>query len=503
MLFNRFSLYQKIVASLFVIFSAVIMMIVSWSQQLEQVSQQQAQQKLHLQLATHLVQDNPLLQQGVYDYDALKNLFHTLMLLGPAFEFYFVDPHGEILTYSAPKGKVKRKKINLAPLLSLIEQNNKLPIYGQDPRNIDKTKIFSVAPVYNHENTKDKTQKNLQGYLYVIIGGEAYDTIFNRIKASETLSVTAMWFIAGFIFLLLFLLALFRYFTQPMQQLVQQLTAIESARFDLTNITLPQWPSNTRNEVHQLGNSINNMVLRIDSQFKQLKQNDSQRRELLTHLSHDLRTPLASLQGYLELLTHAKVTDTPEQKADYLAISLNNTKQLKGLIDQIFELAHLESGHVEVNNERFNLGELIYDCLAKFTLKATQSGVTFNVEPKICDFMISSDIAKLERILSNLIDNALRHTPSGGNIIIKVSNQEHAINLQVCDTGTGINADEINYIFDARYRASNAKGCKKTHGGLGLAICKQLLKLLHSDIEVRSQLGTGTQFEIVLRKNSA
>ncbi|MBE0364735.1 hypothetical protein PULV_a2493 [Pseudoalteromonas ulvae UL12] len=495
---NRLSLYQKLAASLFLIFSAVIVLIVSWSQTLEQVSQHQAQQKLHLQLAEHLVVDNPLLKEGVYDYNALENLFHTLMLLGPAFEFYFVDPSGEILTYSAPKGKVTRKKVDLVPLLALIEHNNKLPIYGQDPRNLDKEKIFSVAPVYSHENQQ---QKHLQGYLYIIIGGEAYDTIFSRIQSSDALMITAMWFSAGLVFLLLLLLAIFRTFTQPIQSLATQLKKIEAAQFDLTQVKLTPWPNNTHNEIHQLGRSVNQMLVRIDSQLKQLKHNDAQRRELLAHLSHDLRTPLASLQGYLELLNQAMPEDACVQQADYLAISLNNAKQLKNLIDQIFELAHLESGQVAINNERFNLGELMYDCLAKFALKAEQAGVTLKVEPHICDFMVLSDIAKLERVLSNLIDNALRHTPSGGSITLRVIPQGQKIKLQVCDTGTGIKAEEIDYIFDARYRASNAQGCKKTHGGLGLAICKQLLKLLHSDIQVYSQLGKGTQFEMLLMKS--
>lgn len=498
MMFNRFSLYQKLAASLFVIFGAMIVLIVSWSQTLEQISQHQAQQKLHLQLAEHLVADNPLLKKGVYDYSALENLFHTLMLLGPAFEFYFVDPSGEILTYSAPKGKVKRKNIDLVPLLSLIEHNNKLPIYGQDPRNLAKQKIFSVAPVYSHEKQQ---QKHLQGYLYIIIGGEAYDTIFSRIKASGSLTLTAIWFAAGLVLLLLLLLALFRTFTQPIQTLAHQLKQIEAAQFDLSAITLTPWPTHTHNEIHQLGGSVNQMLERIDNQLKQLKQNDAQRRELLAHLSHDLRTPLSSLQGYLELLNQAMPSDACAQQAEYLAVSLNNAKQLKNLIDQIFELAHLESGQVAINTERFNLGELIYDCLAKFALKAEQAGVTLKVEPQICDFMILSDIAKLERVLSNLIDNALRHTPSGGTITLKVVAQGKKVKLQVCDTGSGIKAEEIDYIFDARYRASNAQGCKKTHGGLGLAICKQLVKLLHSDIQVYSQLGKGTEFEMMLLRS--
>ena len=498
-MFNRFSLYQKLAASLFLIFSAVIVLIVSWSHTLEQVSQHQAQQKLHLQLAEHLVADNPLLKKGVYDYSALENLFHTLMVLGPAFEFYFVDPSGEILTYSAPQGKVKRKDIDLVPLLALIEDRDQLPVYGQDPRNLDKQKIFSVAPVYSHE--EDRQQKHLQGYLYIIIGGEAYDTIFSRIQASDSLMITAMWFAAALTFLLLLLLAIFRTFTKPIQQLAEQLIQIEATQFDLSKIKLKPWPNHTHNEIHQLGRSVNQMLTRIDNQLTQLKQNDSQRRELLAHLSHDLRTPLASLKGYLELLNQAMPDDACVQQASYLAISINNAKQLKNLIDQIFELAHLESGHVAINTERFNLGELIYDCLAKFALKAEQAGVMLKVEPQICDFMVLSDIAKLERVLSNLIDNALRHTPQGGTITLKVTPQGQKIKLQVCDTGSGIKAEEIDYIFDARYRASNAQGCKKTHGGLGLAICKQLLKLLHSDIQVYSQLGKGTQFEMVLMKS--
>lgn len=497
----KISLYQKLAFSIFIIFSLICTLVLSWSQQLDQVSQHQAEQKLHLNLAEHLVSDNPLLKQGVYDYKALENLFHTLMLLGPAFEFYFVDPSGEILTYSAKPGKVKRKRINLSPILQLIENAENMPVYGDDPRNLDKLKIFSAAPVYSNEPSENLQNKGeLQGYLYVIIGGEAYDTVFSRIKSNDTLLITASWLLAALVFLFIISLLLLRYFTKPIKQLAKEIYQIQQANFDLQQVELSLWPKHQSNEVHMLGNSLNTIVRLIHQQINLLEQNDNQRRELLTHLSHDLRTPLASLQGYLEILTLKNTQLDKEQQQAYLAITLNNCKQLKHLIDQIFELAHLESGRVSVNNEMFNLGELVYDIVAKFSLKAQKSQVKLVIEPTVCDFNTICDIAKLERVLSNLIDNALRHTPENGTITINVFAKECKLTIQVSDTGSGIKAEEINYIFDARYRASNAIGNKKQHGGLGLAISKRLLHILNSDIKVQSEFGQGTQFEFSIRQ---
>ncbi|WP_042150403.1 MULTISPECIES: cell wall metabolism sensor histidine kinase WalK [unclassified Pseudoalteromonas] len=497
----KISLYQKLAFSIFIIFSLICTLVLSWSQQLDQVSQHQAEQKLHLELAEHLVSDNPLLKQGIYDYKALENLFHTLMLLGPAFEFYFVDPSGEILTYSAKPGKVKRKRINLSPVLQLIENAENMPIYGDDPRNFDKLKIFSAAPVYSAStNINQNDNGKLQGYLYVIIGGEVYDTVFSRIKSNDTLLISASWLLAALVFLFIILLLLLRYFTKPIKQLAKEITLIQESNFDLQKVALSQWPKHQSNEVHMLGDSFNTIVRLIHQQINLLEQNDNQRRELLTHLSHDLRTPLASLQGYLEILTLKKADLNETQQQEYLAITLNNCKQLKHLIDQIFELAHLESGRVSVNNELFNLGELVYDIVAKFALKAQKLKVKLIIKPKVCNFNTFCDIAKLERVLSNLIENALRHTPGNGSVTINVFAKDNKLTIQVSDTGSGIKAEEINYIFDARYRASNAVGNKKQHGGLGLAISKRLLHILNSDIKVQSEFGQGTQFEFSIRQ---
>ena len=462
-----------------------------WSNSLAEQSKFQAEQKLHLQLAKHLAHDNPLLQDGVYDKKALENLFHTLMLLGPAFEFYFLDPAGNIITYSADANKIKRQSVELSPLVALIANPDVVPVFGDDPRNLDKQKIFSAAPIYRGEN--------LQGYLYIIIGGEIYDSIFSQVKNDEILQQYSVLLITALLLLLVILLAVFRYFTAPIKQLASEMQAIKAAKFNLSKVTLSQWQHSKNNEVHMLGVTFTEMVAQINLQLGQLTENDRIRRELLTHLSHDLRTPLATMQGYLEIMVIKGEQLSSQQQTEYLATAQRNAMQLKRLIDQIFELAHLEDGQVTVNLETFAIGELLHDIIAKFALKAKDKRIHLTLQPQQCRYIVYSDIAKLERIITNLLENALRHTNEDGEIAIIVNQLTDKIKISVTDNGSGISKEDIAYIFDARYRASNAIEDSTPHAGLGLAISQKLSRILNSELLVDSKLGLGSSFSLSLQ----
>lgn len=491
---NKLSLYQRLAISISTAFIIIAYLLFWWSSSLAEHSKHQAEQKLHLDLAKHLAGDNPLLQDGVYDKPALENLFHTLMLLGPSFEFYFIDPAGKILTYSADANKIKRKSVNLAPLVELISSTEILPIYGDDPRHLNRKKIFSAAPIYS-----DQEAENLQGYLYVIIGGEIYDTIFSRVKEDQQLQQNGVFLLVTLVLVLILLLVIFRFFTAPIRLLSKEMLALKQHKFNQEKVSLTTWNNNQSNEVHQLGNTFNEMVEQINTQLNQLNENERLRKELLTHLSHDLRTPLAAMQGYIETIAIKGDEITSGEREQYIATVLRNSNQLKLLIDQIFELAHLEDGQVSVNLETFPIGELIFDIVAKFALKASEKNIRLNLNPQQCSYLVYSDIAKLERILTNLIENAIRHTPEHGAITIDVEQLEDKVKVSVIDTGTGISNKDLAYIFDARYRASNANGDKSRHVGLGLAISKRLSLLLNSELKVASELGKGSQFSFSLQ----
>jgi signal transduction histidine kinase len=489
--------YQRLALSLVLVFMLVLAGFFWATGQLQTQTKQEAEQKLHLDLATHLVADNPLLQKGVYDYEALKNLFHTLMILGPSFEFYYLDDKGNILTYSAEKGKVKRSKVELTPLLNVINGGNNFPVLGNDPRDSGKQKIFSAASVYN--------DGQLQGYLYVIIGSEAYDSILAGLQNSQYMREFALFIIAGLIILLVALLGLFRFFTAPLRNLSEDMLTFRAADFQSGNKSrnMAKWDNNSSNEVHILGCAYTEMLLHIDNQVEQLRQIDSKRRILLADLSHDLRTPLANLQGYIETLALNADSLSAVDRNHFVDISLKNAKNLKHLVDQIFELAYLEGGQVTLNQEPFPLGELLHDVAAKFALKANHKNISLSVNPDQFDYQVFADIGKLERVLTNLLENAIRHTPESGQVQINVSAIHHLGNeklrVDIRDSGIGISDKEIAFIFDARYQATNTERDNCVHAGLGLAISRKLMALLESDLLVESQLGIGTCFSFELK----
>jgi len=292
---------------------------------------------------------------------------------------------------------------------------------------------------------------------------------------------------------------LLRFLTLPLKELTEDIRTFRRAGLDKSTVQLRSWPESSSNEIHELGKSFNNMAEQIKSQFSQLQDNDKQRRELLAHLSHDLRTPLASLQGYLETIELKGKQLTDEQHQKFIGIAFKNANQLRKLVDQIFELAHLEGGLVKIDFEIFPLAELLHDIVAKFDSKLLEKDLKIIIEPNQCDFTVHSDIGKLERILTNLIENAIRHSNQNGQIILKTEAFEHnKIRLQVIDKGTGINEQDIIHIFEARYRASNAVDDTNAHSGLGLAISQKLMGLLNSKIQVESQLNQGTTFSFEL-----
>lgn len=480
--------YQRLSLATITVFLFMTSAFVWWSNHMQALTKNQAEQQLHLELAQHLVQDNPLLKDGVLDYEGLGNLFHTLMVMGPNFEFYYLNANGKILTYNAEPGKVKAEHVPLQPLLQLLEEPEELPIFGKDPKNPDKSKIFSVAPVYKNEQ--------LQGYLYVILGGERYDNIITKLSNDRLFAQYTLIGVTTLTLFLTMMVILFAYFTRPMKQLTVAMGKVREADYDLSRSRHErmEWNRDSIDEVQMLGCAFNDMVDHIQSQFDTLQNIDSRRRALLADLSHDLRTPLANLQGYIETLSLNDDKLRPEDRQRFVQISLKNAQNLKRLIDQIFELAYIEAGQIKLSKEPFPVGELLHDVAAKFALKAQEKNITLKVSPEKMECMVSADIAKLERVLTNLIENAIRHTTENGNISLEVDASPSEIKIAICDSGIGIAESELAFVFDARYQASNTQKDRNTHAGLGLAICKKLMEVMGSDLLVSSELGKGTRF---------
>ena len=175
---------------------------------------------------------------------------------------------------------------------------------------------------------------------------------------------------------------------------------------------------------------------------------------------------------------------------------------MAGLIDQLFELAKLESGNMVPELEGFSLKELIHDSLQDATWSAKERNIHFQVDADDHDYRVHADIALIQRVVQNLLDNAIKYSPENSLIRIQMVDGEDAVQLHIADQGKGILAEDIPYIFERYYRCQQQRHSSKLGSGLGLAIVKKICDLHESTISVTSQLNKGSEFKFDLAKAS-
>lgn len=486
---NRF--HTKVTLALLASFVLVGLILVTIFQHLSQGFQNEIEQKLHIDLAKHIVHDNRIFNQGSIDQAALKQAFNAMMILGPSFEFYLLDKDGNIITHAAKANKVKRQQVSLAPIKRYLAGES-LPLRGDDPRNLDRQKIFSVAEV--------KDNGKLTGYLYIIIGSEIYDGLVDHLSNSYMMEMTLWSLLATLALGLLIALSLFAFFSRPLRRLTKDMQAFRYEGFEGDMPDLNHWCADSNDEIHQLGSSFRNMAIALQQQYQKVKTTDELRRELISYVSHDLRTPLASLVGYLETwqIKQGKITEQESQQL--IDVAAKNGQRISVLVEQLLELAHLDSDEVPIKKEPVAVAELAQDVLQKLKLDAEKKLIALDVNPKDPSIMALADIEKLERVFTNLVDNAIRHSRQGDQIQIALDRHDDFVTVEIRDSGVGIPEAELGFIFDPHFRASNSVQGSHSNSGLGLAISKRILELHGSAIEVSSQLNKGTSFRFNLQQ---
>ncbi|MGB5648749.1 MAG: HAMP domain-containing sensor histidine kinase [Sedimenticolaceae bacterium] len=445
-------------------------------------------QRLNAPIAMYVTGEQLLIENHQAKTAALRAVAHQAMVINPTIEVYLLDTEGRILAHALPPDSVKQDHVDLAPVKRFIGGDADIPIRGSDPRSPTDRKIFSAAEV--------RAQGQLQGYLYAVLGGQKYEQLADSIRDSYvlTLSLGAIFAIITTAFLVALLV--FGLLTRRLARLTEQVQRYTDSDFDPT--TALSTSEARGDEIDRLGNAFSMMSSRIQQQFERLKETDRLRRELVSNVSHDLRTPVAAIQGYVETLLLKNDTLSVEERAHYLEVSRKHTRRLGRLIGDLFELSKLESASVTPQFEAFSLAELLQDVMQEFELAAADKGVHMEMAGMQAPMAAVADIGLVQRVLENLLKNALENTPSGGQVIVGVTHQSKRVAVTVTDTGCGIPDDELPLIFDRFYHAH--KDCATGPGcsGLGLAIVKRILDLHGSHIFVTSKVSQGTCFEFDL-----
>jgi signal transduction histidine kinase len=484
------SLYTKLAIVLLVLFCLLGVTILIVTQFASDMYQQEVVQKLNRDLAKQIVAQKILIEDNRISEKGLKDVFNMLMVVNPSIEIYLLNPAGKILAFSAPPGKVKLDRVDLVPIKKWFKGDIVYPLTGDDPRNPARNKVFSVARI--------PKQGKLQGYLYIILAGEIFDSIAQKLRGSYIMQLSAWWIMASLLFALITGLLLFAYLTRRLKRL-----AIVMDSFDMTQTTsrLHSIHSQDRqhgDEIDRLAFTFKQLVDRIQIQMENLKQADTMRRELVANVSHDLRTPLATLQGYIETLLLKNESLTEKDRQHHLEIAIRHCQRLSNLVDELFELAKLDSREIQVRCEPFNISELAHDVVQKFNLSAEERQISIQIDHNQYLPFANADIAMIERVIENLLDNAVRHTSPGGSIRLTFSAQNGDISVCVSDTGCGIPEEDLPHIFDRFYHRDRTQENKAGYSGLGLAITKRILELHNKSIMVESTAGSGTTFTFFL-----
>lgn len=247
----------------------------------------------------------------------------------------------------------------------------------------------------------------------------------------------------------------------------------------------------SRDEIGQLAQSFDQMAVALQNI-------EEMRRDFIANVSHELRTPMTSIRGFIEGILDGTIP--PERQSYYLTIVRDETDRLNRLVNNLLDLARMEAGELELRPRVVNINEIIRVCIIKLenliTSKQIQVEANFDDE----NVFVSADPDAIERVIYNLVHNAIKFTPEGGSIAIGTARKKDIVEISVKDTGIGIDPNDMDMIWDRFYKADKSRSKDKVGTGLGLAIVKNIINEHNQQIWVESEPGKGTKFTFTLRK---
>lgn len=446
--------------------------------------QEEIIQRLNQGLADHIAKEWRLAKGETWNNFGVNGLFDMLMVVNPSIELYLLDNTGAILSNNAPPGRVQLLKVSLEPINEFLT-HDPLPIRGDNPRVPERQEIFSAAAL-----TKDGKPN---GYLYIVLSGDDYQNLANDVWKGHVFQ-SVMWTGGAVLVLTLIVgLGLFFVVTRRLKALIQGIVAFDASGFT-GDLQLDPAVRQSPDEIGILACTFSRMAERIANQMQQIKFQDELRREMVANVSHDLRTPLTSIQGYLETMMRKSDQLSWQEQQTYLKVAVRQSQRVSHLAQELFELAKLECKEASPHFEKFSIQELIQDVVQKYELSANAQKIRISAQFLKTIPFVYADIEMIERVLSNLIDNALRYTPEGGKIELSLTHEGGKVFVRLADTGTGIPEEYLDCLFERNCELRKQQRGKSTGIGLGLLITKQILDLHHSSVNVTSTPGQGTTF---------
>jgi signal transduction histidine kinase len=421
--------------------------------------------------------------------------------------FFYNKAHQEVNELASHYVKMSEAEHGLSPaLLPTMAEFSKTEVYivGNDGKLVGTsqqgiTKLYELITEEDLQNLqngemidKEITDFNKQAYIIsgkpIIVNDQYQGGVFVASSLTEVqhsvAAVRKMLVISGiggFILALCFSTIFARRMSRPLQQMVYATRDIAQGKLD-TRIAVQ-----TQDEIGTLAVAINEMA-------RDLQHYQESRNEFFANISHELKTPITYLEGYTDIILN-QLYDTEEEKQQYLQVIRAEAQRMNLLINDLFELAKLQEGKEQLHMTAVDLRVIVNQAISKVIMKAKEHGLTISFNTEVAHAMVNGDAARIEQVMLNLLYNAIRYTNEGG-IDIHLGQDKETVHLSVKDTGRGIPAEDLPYIFERFYRVEKSRSREHGGSGLGLAIVHKWVELHGGFIQVKSEVGSGTTFDV-------
>lgn len=449
----------------------------------------ESNQRLHANLAQHLI-DEKFVEQSPFDSlgNVNKALFgdimHDMMAVNRAIEVYLLDIDGNVkysvvLDHNNPSSSPS--SVALEPINHFLETKGETYVLGDDPRNPENKKVFS-ATKFN--------KGGKEGYIYIVLAGEEFLATRSTLLRSYALKMGLGVSVLTLIFAAILGGLSIWYLTKNLREI-----NYAAHRFQQGDLEY-RIADDGKTDLTGLSQTYNLMAETILKDIKKITSLEKVRSDLIANISHDLRTPLAIIKGYIDTLQIKDKDLTNQERNEYLNKINSSGEHLAKLIAQLFEYSKLEANQIEPEKEPFLVSELANDVHRNYMVLAEKKNINLKLNIVEQTPLVFADISLVERAIQNLIDNALKFTPEGGTVTIELQLHKETVEISIKDSGPGIAKEHQQLVFE-RYRQTKT-GKEKEGAGLGLAIVRKIMELHNTSIQIFSQPNEGAIFSFKL-----
>ncbi len=481
---TKFSIFQRITILIFALITVLCILFISITYVATTYFYQASTQLLNKDVALHIKEfSSPFEKDGINKRKA-DSVFKNAMVLSPSAEVYFLDTAGKVIAFHAPKDSIKLWNLPLRNIKAYIKSNGEKYIKGPDPKDPANPKIFSASEVIF------KTGK--LGYIYVILGNNEYRNVSQMLFSSH---VAKLALLAFFIIIAFSIVVSFVYLKNMQQSFNRMLVVL--SRFETGDFEA-RFKIKEQHELAPITRGFNKMADLLVYNINQLKEFEHERKDFIAHISHDLRTPLSIARGYAETLLIKKQDGnlTQPEIDNYMQMILNGILHVEHLVTMLFELSKIESSQFRLKKEPFVLSEIVQETVNTFQLRAQEKTISLKCAQCQYHVWVNADVSMTERVVQNLVDNAVKNTPAGGVINVGLSVENNYLIFNIENTGEPLPAELITWINNPA--KEDERISKPSRSGLGLVIVKKILYLHGSQLQANVINNTANSFSFSL-----